>query len=155
MGRHTHSTLLRASVKHKQGKRRGPCPYSCNPVLGPGPDGPEATHRLLVLAEGVQECEARTCIERALDDPAHKARLGADRVKRCEELLDERDACMWKGLSNLILGGPVWGATAWRWEPGVAGHTWFLGSGWQERSRRLYTLAGEVQRSLGAPAPAR
>jgi len=31
----------------------------------------------------------------------------------------------------------------------VAGHAWFLGSGWQERNGKLFTLAGEVARKLG------
>jgi hypothetical protein len=40
----------------------------------------------------------------------------------------------------------------WRWAPGTAGHAWFLTSGWQERSEKLYSLAGEVERKLG-PRP--
>jgi hypothetical protein len=121
----------------------------CNPTLGPGPDGPEATQRLLMLDEGAEECEARTVVERALADPAAKGRLGADLVKRCEDLLALRETCMWKGVSNLLLAGPNWGFGAWRWEPGVAGNVWFQGSLWQERSEKLYSLAGEVQKKQG------
>ena len=55
---------------------------------------------------------------------------------------------MWKGLSTLELRAGGFNATSWRWEPGVAGHTWFLGSGRAERTRTLYRLAGEVTRRL-------
>jgi len=39
----------------------------------------------------------------------------------------------------------------WMWQSGVAGHVWFQSSGWQDRSRRLYALAAEVERALGTP----
>ena len=45
----------------------------------------------------------------------------------------------------------LWGqekATAAKAAP--MGYDWFLGSGWQERSRKLYSLAGEVARKLAA-----
>ena len=121
----------------------------CNPVLAPGPDGPAATNRLIALAEGVQECEARIFIERALTDESLKARLGAELAGRAQQALDERLQVMWKSLSNYQLGGPkFFGATAWRWTAGIAGHRWFVGSGWQERSCDLYKLAGEVAKKV-------
>ena len=118
-------------------------------LLAPGPNGPASTNRYEQFREGVQESEARIVIERALTDPALRKRLGPDLAKRCQEELDERMLFMWKGLSSLQLNGREFGyATAWRWTAGVEGHRWYVGSGWQERSRRLFELAGEVERSL-------
>jgi glycosyl hydrolase family 123 len=119
----------------------------CNPVLAPGPTGPVATTQFEWLREGIQECEARIAIERALTDEKLRGRLGAPLVKRSEKALDERIQIMWKSLSNHQLGSTMFfKATAWRWTPGVMGHTWYLGSPWQERSRLLYNLADEVTR---------
>jgi len=39
--------------------------------------------------------------------------------------------------------------TNWGGGVEVAGYTWFLGSGWQQRSRTLFELCGEVSRKLG------
>jgi hypothetical protein len=119
-------------------------------VLAPQAEGPMATNRLVALVEGVQECEARIFIEQALTDEAQKAKLGADLAKRCREALDQRLLYMWKCLAGMQMGLHDWGVTSWRFSPGVAGHAWFLSSGWQERSRELYALAGEVERSLSA-----
>ncbi len=49
-------------------------------LLAPGPEGPVASDELEAYREGLQECEARIAIERALGDEARKARLGADLV---------------------------------------------------------------------------
>jgi hypothetical protein len=126
----------------------------CNPVLAPAAQGPVATQHFEVFREGLQECEARVFIEAALLDPSQRPRLGAELAKRCEDALEERRPILWKSLSNLELIGSRWGdARLWRWTEGVAGHVWFLGSGWQERSDLLYSLAAEVERKLG-PRPA-
>jgi hypothetical protein len=117
-------------------------------VLEPGAEGPLATNRLVALVEGVQECEARIFIERALTDDGWKARLGADLARRCQETLDQRLPYMWKCLADSQLEIHGWGAATWRFSPGMAGHAWFLNSGWQERSQRLYALAGEVAKTL-------
>ena len=45
-------------------------------LLAPGPEGPVASDEMEAYREGVQECEARIAIERALGDEARKARLG-------------------------------------------------------------------------------
>ena len=152
------------AVKDKYGNRRGRAadrfPQSmwrnqdlASSMLAPGPDGPVSTYRFEAFREGLQECEARIAIERALTDDAAKARLGADLVRRCDEALVERTQYMIKSLGNLRLTGPDhWyvtvGYTYWHRSPGPVGHQWFLGSGWQERSERLYTLAAEVEQAL-------
>jgi hypothetical protein len=152
------------AVKHASGRRAGYVrqryPQSSwrnldmnVPMLAPGPGGAVATYRFEAFREGVQECEARIAIERALTDPALKAKLSEELAGRCEETLRRRTRRVFMSCSNLQLSGPSWNyATAWRswfkW-PNVAGHYWFVGSGWQERSEELYALAGEVERKLG------
>ena len=122
----------------------------CNAVLAPGDDGALATDRFEALREGIQECEARIFIERALTDEKLRRRLGAALARRCQKTLDQRLLIMWQSLSNLQLGGTMFfGATAWRWTPCVAGHRWFLGSGYQKRNQELYELAGRVAKKLG------
>jgi len=121
-------------------------------VLAPGPDGPVATSRFEYLREGIQECEARIFIERALTDQELKAKLGADLLRRCEEAFEERYLYMWTGLSNLRLRGwygyaPQW--DSWRWFPPVAGHHFFVGSAWQQRTEKLFALAVEVAKATG------
>jgi hypothetical protein len=122
-------------------------------LLAPGPDGPVATYRFEALREGLQECAARIFLERALTDEALKARLGGDLTARCRELLVERTDFMLKACANLQLAGPSHNYVTNQVEgtirrPGTAGHYWFAGSGWQERSRKLYALAAEVQQKL-------
>ena len=36
-------------------------------------------------------------------------------------------------------------------EPGIAGHKWFITSGWQKRTGQLFELAGQVARKLDKP----
>ena len=122
----------------------------CSATLAPGPDGPATTNRLLAMTEGVQECEARIMIERALSDDALKARLGTDLATRAQALLDKRLHTMWRTLSNFQLGGPFFfGAGGWRWAAGIPGHRWYLGSSWQQDSKELYELAGQVAGKTG------
>ncbi len=59
---------------------------------------------------------------------------------------------MLRGVNTLALSGS-WTDYAsmpvcWCYSPSYAGGGWYLGSGWQDRSRALYDLAGEVQRKL-------
>jgi len=120
-------------------------------VLAPGPDGPVATSRFEVFREGVQDCETRICLERLLADKGHRGRLGADLAGRCQAALDERLRYIMVGLANLQLTGARWQYTQrWHDSPGVAGHLWYIGSGWQVRSEKLLRLAAEAARKLGA-----
>lgn len=122
-------------------------------VLEPHPTGPVTTNRLLALVDGVQECEARIFIEQALTDEGLRARLGDDLARRCQETLNERLAYMWKCLAHLQLELHGWGITSWRFSPGVAGHAWFLSTGHEERTEKLYALAAEVAGKLGTASP--
>ncbi len=119
-------------------------------VLAPGPDGPVATDRFEAFREGIQECEARIAIERALTDDALRKKLGPDLVKRCEEMFDERHPLMFKSLRSLHLSGPGWSYGTRG--GGVSGPNWFVGSAWEQRTEKLYSLAGEVEKRLGKDA---
>ncbi|MFB3891874.1 MAG: glycoside hydrolase domain-containing protein [Phycisphaerae bacterium] len=126
----------------------------CTSFLAPSPDGPVATTRYEMMREGVQECEARITIERALVDEGLRKKLWDDLAARCQETLDERTRCMIRGISTLQLTG-YWRQLAplathesggWWNKPGIAGNAWFISSGWQDRTRKLFALAAEVQR---------
>jgi len=111
---------------------RNSTPY----VLAPGRDGPVATVRFEMLREGVQECEARIFIERALTDPAARKRLGEPLARRCQDILDERV----RAHRRAIAGGGRF--LTW---------TWFAASGVAERTRRLFAAAGQVAAALPSP----
>jgi glycosyl hydrolase family 123 len=127
-------------------------------LLGPGTDGPVATWRFEAFREGCQETEARIVIEQALLDKALRARLGEPLARRCEALLRRRTIMMLKSLPNHRLTGPdhwyvTTGYTYWHRMANPVGHHWFIGSGYQERSRRLFAAAGEVARALEGRVP--
>ncbi|MFH1022301.1 MAG: glycoside hydrolase domain-containing protein [Planctomycetota bacterium] len=108
-------------------------------LLAPGPDGAISTVRFEMLREGLQETEARIFIEKALADPTGSTRLGEDLARRCQDLLDERTRALVKAIEitaqTLNEGGvaPVHLTT-------------FSGSGWQERTEKLYALAAEASK---------
>jgi len=56
----------------------------------PGSNGAAPTVRYEAFREGLQDCEARIAIEKALLDPARKARLGDDLAQRAQQVLDDR-----------------------------------------------------------------
>jgi hypothetical protein len=99
------------------------------PYLYPGPEGALGAVRLEMMREGVQECEARIFIEKALVDKGLRARLGEELAGRCQELLDER-------VRALLAG---WNKSAAEYVEGP----------WQERSGKLFAAAAEVAAKLG------
>ena len=115
--------------------------------LAPGPKGALATVRFEMMREGLQECEARIFIEKALLDEALSAKLGEELAQRCQAILDERtrynlwapDDPHYRMHSNLRGGGVGW--------------HWYAGSGWQQRSAKLYNAAAEVAAALGRQSP--
>jgi hypothetical protein len=100
--------------------------------LAPGPDGALSTPPFEMLREGIYESEARILIEKAVTDPAARVRLGEAMVKRCRELLDERQ---WLIRS----------AALQRW----LGWIWYEGSGWEQRTEELFSCAAEVAKLTG------
>jgi len=154
------------AIKDKRGRRKG-CVCARYPqsywhslnlashLLVPGPNGPVASTRYEYFREGIQQCEARIAIERALTDEASKANLGPELAGRCQNVLDERLRALWRAGSSMQLSGRDYASAEVNgdsygglWSGGVAGHFWFAGSGWQDRTRQLYDLAGEVTRKL-------
>ena len=120
-------------------------------ALAPGPQGAVATAKFEAIREGVQECEARIVIEQALVDKVSLEKLGPELAERCKQVLDERHRAMWLSVSTLQVGPlPYHAFAGWRgcYFAGLTGHKWFLGSGWQDRSEKLYALAGDVERKL-------
>jgi hypothetical protein len=105
--------------------------------LAPGPDGPVSTARFEMFREGLQECEARLVVERALADGAARARLGAALAERCGKMLEERKRA--RDLAMDLARGYGYGE-GWRW---------FGASGWEQRTHDLFTCAGAVERALG------
>ena len=176
-------------IKDKRGQRAGTV-YHRYPEVGwrnldieswllaPGPEGAVATARLENLREGLQECEARILMERALVDPRQKKRLGGRLARQCQDLLDERQRAMWKtvwsndedldsvGMAHsgrnpieglwkaLESGGKklpgYWDGKARkiRRDEAAKGRVWFAASPWQARNEKLFTLAGEVEKKL-------
>jgi len=120
-------------------------------TLALSPEGPVANQRLEALREGAQECEARILLEDALTDKAKAATLGPDLAKQCQSILDARNLAAWRAMSVWQIGTMIsHEVTSWAFRPAVTGDTWLVGSGWQERSEKLYSLAGEVRKKLGA-----
>ncbi|KPJ53741.1 MAG: hypothetical protein AMS16_05130 [Planctomycetes bacterium DG_58] len=121
-------------------------------LISPGRTGAITTARFEMLREGIQECEARIFIDRALTDEKLRAKLGDDLANRCQAMLDERTRSLLRGLSSFIQSGPATHHAAYtggrRGPAGMIGYQWFLGSGWQNRSQDLYTAAAEVAKKL-------
>jgi hypothetical protein len=151
-----------AAIRDKKGERRGrvwerypqSLWHSCNlssHMLVPGPTGPVASSRYEAMREGVQECEARIAIEQVLTDATLKAKLPADLATQCQQLLDERVLHELKAFSDLQLTWRTYATAGNNWYygcGGVSGHNWYAGSGWQDRTQKLYDLAGEVTKKL-------
>jgi hypothetical protein len=106
-------------------------------MLYPGPNGAASTARFEMLREGVQECEARISIEKALLDKALRAKLGEELAKKCEAILDERAQLIDEAAGKR--GQP---ARGWEW---YADET-----KWPERTEKLFSAAAEVARAAGA-----
>ena len=94
-------------------------------LLAPGPEGAVSTERFEMLREGVQECEARAFIEKAL----LSGRLDPDLAARCRRVLDQR---------------------AWLIRSGCLGSwTWYEEQAPTTLAERLFTCAAEVAEGLG------
>jgi len=95
-------------------------------LLAPGPKGPVASVRYENAREGIQAAEAVVFIEKALLEK----RVPAEMEARAWKLIDERINCL--RLHALGLGS----------------------ASWQERSRQLFDLAGQLPRTPpGPPKP--
>jgi len=121
--------------------------------LSPGKNGAVSTQRFEMIREGVEECEARIFIEKALFDKNLRAKIPEELAKRCRTILDERIPKLRLGTSSLVLDGG-WTTLApaptdwWGRGAGQMGHYWYVGSGWEARSAELYSAAAEVAKAL-------
>jgi hypothetical protein len=111
------------------------------PLLAAGPKGPVSTCRFEMLREGVQDCEARIAVEEVLLDDALRAKLGTERAKEYQDMLDERYRRVYwgdetntngKNHSSLPLG-PL-------------GFDWYAGSDWEGRLDKLFAAAAVCQK---------
>jgi len=121
-------------------------------LLGPGPDSPVATARFEALREGIEQCEARIFIEQALAE----RQLPPDLAATCEQLIADRNRAIVMGLSphkrEGFLNADDYGRIHdWHCDRGNVGYYWYLTSGWQERSGRLYDAAAAVAARLDRP----
>jgi hypothetical protein len=103
--------------------------YGAQDIIMPGREGAIPSARYEMLREGVQECEARIFIEKALTDQSRRAKLGPDLAAHAQELLDER-------VRALLF-----------WHSGFRSR-WMVSSGWQKRTKDLYETAARVAEKL-------
>ena len=92
-----------------------------------------------------------------MTNEALKAKLGAELAGRAQAMLDQRHLCLWlaRGAKQADLDKPGLVSdyrefdytVAKGWDM-YAGNRWFIASDWQGRSRKLFGLAGEVERKL-------
>jgi hypothetical protein len=95
-------------------------------LLAPGPDGAVPTERFEMLREGVQECEARIFIEKALLGN----KLDTATARKCRALLDER---------------------AWLIRSGCLGSwAWYEEQAPTVLAEKLFSCAAEVAAKLGS-----
>ncbi len=118
-------------------------------LLAPGKEGAVSTHRFEMMREGMQECEARIFIERALLEK----KISGELAKKCQYLLDERTRAMLRGTNSLMLSARHWAGLAtcnvgWWMTTFQVGYQWYVSSDWQGRSEDLYSLADEVAKKL-------
>ena len=103
---------------------------SLRKLTWPGPEGAESTMRFEALAEGVQESEALMLVS---EGAAGEAKVGKELADKCRKLLHDR--ILFCHIANKIS------------EHFTVVHVDHYG--WQDLSRRVFTLAGEVAKKLG------
>ena len=117
-------------------------------LLARGEKTPVATARFEMMREGIQTCEARIFIERALTDKASREKLGDDLANRAQEVLDARARFMRLGISTWVASGHYQDCAthrySWWQAPGLFGSHWYITSGWEQRVKDLYDVAAEV-----------
>lgn len=100
--------------------------------LAPGPQGAVSTIRFEMAREGIQECEARIFLDKALTDEELRDKLSEGLARRAQAVLDQRTRFLiYSRLSSYVSS------------------LWYPASGWQERSAKLYALAAEAAEAVG------
>ena len=124
------------------------------PLLATGPAGPVSTSRFEMFREGLQECEARIFIEKALLDPAKRKKLGEELAGRCQELLDERVRNMRRAVCSFQARSGsgdrrCYTPSSWFNFAPLLGSHWYASSDWQGEIEKLYEAAAEVEAKVG------
>ncbi|KPJ52522.1 MAG: hypothetical protein AMS16_06300, partial [Planctomycetes bacterium DG_58] len=118
-----------------------------------GSHGAVSTADYEMFREGVQECEARIFIERALTDKTLRGKLGEDTVRRLQTMLDDRSRALRQGVATFVQSGHYaqhhTRPSSWWSHPGLIGAQWYVGSNWQHRSKALFDAAAEVAGKIG------
>ncbi|HUU23419.1 MAG TPA: glycoside hydrolase domain-containing protein [Phycisphaerae bacterium] len=99
-------------------------------LLYPAPEGPVPTARYQMMRENIQECEARIFLEKLLTSAP--CPLPAGLPAKAQAVLDERTR--WHRVASLAAESVI----SWPY------------SGWEDRSARLYAVAGEAARAVEA-----
>jgi hypothetical protein len=106
-------------------------------MLAPGPHGAMPTERSEQVRQGIQECQARILIEKAL----LAGKLEPGLAKRCQDLLDLRTFHI-RGL------GASGGAGSYETLGGTMINVWYEGAGSAGMSEKLFAAAAEVARAV-------
>ncbi len=104
-------------------------------ILGKGKNGPLPTVRSEAFREGNQDVEVRVFVEKAIEMPEHRAKLGEDLAKRIRTHLDAR----------IRLANRYGGAR----KDHKSGSVKEVALDWQKKNEKLYKLASEVAKKLG------
>ena len=106
-------------------------------MFAPGPSGSVRTERSEQVRQGIQECEARAFIEKAL----LAKKLPPALAKKCQAMLDQRT---WH-VRGLGACGGAGGAALGGWTINV----WYEGAGSAGMAEKLYAAAAEVAARTG------
>ncbi len=106
-------------------------------MFAPGPSGSVRTERSEQVRQGIQECEARVIIEKAL----LAKKLPPQLAKKCQEVLDQRT---WH-IRGLGACGGAGGAAL----GGQSINVWYEGAGSAGMAEKLYATAAEVAAKTG------
>ncbi len=107
-------------------------------LAAPGPDGPIATVRYEMLREGLQECEARIALEKALA----AGKVPGDLAEKARTLLAERIQVRTKG--GKVQGGHTGNVLA------AEVRRWGVAANWQDSTASLFDVAGEALQTTEA-----
>ncbi len=109
--------------------------YCISSIMGKGKTGPVRTMRSEAFREGTQDVEVRVFVEKAIEIPEHRAKVGDAFAKKARELLDAR-----------IRMCNAWGGTR---EDHKSGKIAKVDLDWQQSNEKLYALATEAAKKLG------
>jgi len=126
-------------------------------LVPPGPDGAMATGKIEMMREGLQETEARIFLESVLTDPTQRKKINDKLAQQVQDVLDERVRALLVTLESQQMAGfnlrmlpwlDGFGAGDFQGGQAAIFRQWYMESGWQERSEKLYSMAADVAESL-------